>query len=267
MPAVGIQATQAFALTAMNYPAEELRATQAFVTAPIDSDGGEIQATQAFALVAYRGRQFDPRVRAWTFTMDGHDFYVLTLGEDGTLVYDVHSEQWSIYASTDSDLWDANTGCNWQGGSNLTNNYDTNVVVGDAGNGALYFLEGEQETDDPAATPVDTVPVPRQFLRKAQGQIHVDTYDKYRCFMVTALGSIGDVTNTALTGVTLYYSDDSGDSYTNAGTVSVTAGDYDARVDWRSLGSFEAPGRLFRVEDYGALARIDSMEMVSDLGE
>jgi hypothetical protein len=53
-----------------------------------------LRVPQADVLAYVRGRIQNPKLRAWTFTLDGHDFYVLRLGMDLTLVYDVYSEQW-----------------------------------------------------------------------------------------------------------------------------------------------------------------------------
>jgi hypothetical protein len=67
--------------------------------------------------------------------------------------------------------------------------------------------------------------------------------------------------------VDLYVSDDRGQTYQDCGTINITPGDIDARLYWRSLGSMKAPGRIFKTVDYGALKRIDSMEMLDGSGK
>jgi hypothetical protein len=62
-------------------------------------------------------------------------------------------------------------------------------------------------------------------------------------------------------GVMLEISDDAGVTFDDMGTVTVTAGDTSPELSWYSLGQITAPGRLFRITDDGAIARIDGMEM------
>ena len=81
-----------------------------------------------------------------------------------------------------------------------------------------------------------------------------------RLIGVQLFGSIGSGLEDGME-VSLEVSDDRGFTYTDMGAVSLDAGDYNARVHWRSLGSMSAPGRLFKITDEGALKRIDSAEM------
>jgi hypothetical protein len=61
--------------------------------------------------------------------------------------------------------------------------------------------------------------------------------------------------------LTLYTSDDAGKTYDDHGLVTVEAGNFDAEISWYSLGQMTAPGRLFKIVDNGAVARIDGLEM------
>lgn len=259
-----IQATQSVVLAAVSIPSVATRGTQALVEAAVDSNGGVLQTTQALVLAAVIGRVSDPNLRVWTATLDGHDLVFFRLGDYETLVYDTHSEQWYNWGSGDSPLWRVYNGTNWDGGTHFGQSYGSNIVVGDDANGSLYFLDPNQETDDDV---LDGAVTPREFLRQVTGQVLLKGYDRARCFQVQLLGSVGDIENTSLTDVTLEYSDDRGMNYVSAGTVTVPADDFDARVAWRSLGSFRSPGRLFRISDYGALARIDTLDMMTDLEE
>lgn len=256
--AVGVRTTQAVTLAAGIYPADGAQVTQAAVEAAADAHGGDIQATQAVLLVAARGRISDPNVRAWTFTLDGHDFYVLKLGTTETLIFDTHSEQWSVWGSDDSDLWRAYHGTNWTEAVRYGSVYGTSIVVGDDSNGSLYFLNPDLETDDDALLGAE---VSRPFQRVVEGQTLNPGYTLFPCYSVHLLGSIGAITDTTLTSVDLTYSDDRGATFTSAGTITVPQGEIDARLDWRSLGSIKTPGRLFKIQDYGALTRIDSLMM------
>jgi hypothetical protein len=257
---IDIQATQAYVLALTQEPAQAMNVTQAYVNALVNEEQ-EIRVTQAYIMALVRGRTEDPQVRAWTFTLDGHDYYVLRLGAAETLVYDTHSEQWYVWGSDDSDLWKAYTGSNWSDGHTLaaTQGASTSIIVGDDGNGALYFLDTDAYVDDDSLYGSD---VPRQYLREATGQVAVRAVDQVPCFGVRVEGSIGEMDNALLTAVTLSTSDDRGHTFDDHGTLTIANADYDFRAEWRSLGSFGSPGRLFRVQDYGALHRIDYFDML-----
>lgn len=259
--AVGVQATQALALAITAEPAQAVRATQGVVLAIVDAQGDKVQATQALVLAIGRGRIADPKIRVWGYTIDSHDFFVVRLGAIGeTLQYDLLSNEWSIYGSDDSNLWRAYTGVNWGGAWQFLKDYGTNVVVGDDGSGALYFLDPRQDYDDDV---LQGNLIKRPFDRELTGQAVVKFgYDSVPCYGVQLFGDIGKVSGTVddLT-VELSYSDDRGVTYNDAGAVTLAAGSYDARANWLSLGSMTAPGRLFKVKDRGVLRRIDSLFM------
>lgn len=75
--------------------------------------------------------------RAWSYAMDGHTVYCLTL-TDGTWVYDVSSQQWSQYKSYGLPFWRAHVG---DAGERL-------ILCGDSQRGMVYFLNPELNTDD-----------------------------------------------------------------------------------------------------------------------
>ena len=222
--------------------------------------GPDVPVTVSYfdLLLVCKGLTDDPKVRAWVFTLDGHDYYVLSLGSQETLVYDIATEQWYTWANESSQRWRAYTGRNWLGGSVYADRYGSNIIAGDAGNGTLYFLDPEGNADDDAVRGFTT---PRPFLRQITGQVAVRGYESLPCYDVSLMGSIGDSLDASLTSVTLFTSDDAGKTYQDQGTLTVTPSDYEARLEWNSgLGSFEAPGRMFLVQDFGALKRIDWLE-------
>lgn len=237
-----------------NYPSEAAQVSQ-FIVRSFDDPTPPVRLSNLFVRAIVKGRVDDPQVRAWTFTLDGHDFYVLRLGNIETLIYDTHTEQWHVWGSGTSPLWRAYTGCNWQGGRSFALNW-SDVIVGDDGNGSLFFLSPDDDADDDALTGNET---PRPFRRRAMGQLTIKGgYMAVPCFGVQLFGSAGSG-DSDLT-VTLSYSDDRGFSYADAGVITLTPEAYNQRVNWRSLGSMRAPGRLFRITDDGALKRIDGME-------
>lgn len=255
------QLSQAFVLAVANFPTESIENSQDFVLVVTEGATHNIELSQAWVTVVARGRVDDPKVRAWTFTLDGHDYYVLRAGNIETLVYDTHNGQWYVWSSFDTDLWKAFNGTNWINSGGLPEEFGSNIVVGDDANGALYFLDPEQFTDDDALAG-DTNP--KTFTREFQGQVTKRGYDYEKVFSVELLGSIGQMDVSTLTDVTLSYSDDRGLSYVDAGTITIPNNDTSKRVDWRSLGSFTLPGRMFKVTDTGALHRIDNLTIETD---
>lgn len=251
----GIEVSQAWVTAMANFPTESVDLAQAYTLAMTGGGTPSVEVAQAFVIVLARGRIDDPRVRAWAFTLDGHDFYVLRLGNAETLIYDTHTGEWHVWGSGTGALWRAYTGTNWIGGRSHALNW-SNVIVGDDGNGALYFLSPDDDTDDDALLGDES---PRTFTRQATGQLVVKPgYAAAPCYGVQLFGSIGSG-DDGLT-VNLSVSDDRGDSYADCGDIALDADAYTARVHWLSLGSMTAPGRLFRVTDTGALKRIDSLE-------
>lgn len=248
---------QAYVLAAASYAAEQAYIPQAFVLAATQAPN-TIYAPQAFILVAAIGRVTDPAIRVWTYTLDGHDYYVLRLGNEETLVCDLSNGQWSTFGSGDTGLWRAYSGTNWLGAESVSGGYGSNIIVGDDGNGALYFLNPDKDTDDDALVGPDN---PRRFHRAVVGQITARGYDAHQVFSATLYGSIGEQADEDLQTVTLSTSDDVGDTYDDRGTITLPEGEHLTRLVWRSLGSARYPGRLFKVEDYGALKRIDNMEV------
>jgi hypothetical protein len=256
--AVTVNSSQESVLVSASYPAIIIKESQDQILASV-SGPEYVEASQLSVLVSAMGSTVDPAVRAWTFTLDNHDYYVLRLGTQETLVYDDHAKQWYTWSSGDGNTWKAYNGCNWYGGQGWSYTNGSNIIVGDDGNGSLYFLDPFQDTDDDAVYG-PALPVP--FRRETYGQLPFRGYNHMPCFGVQIQGSIGDQTNTAINSVDLLTSDDRGGTYQDAGEIQITPGAIDTRLYWRSLGSMRAPGRIFKVVDYGALKRLDSMEML-----
>lgn len=224
-----------------------------------------ITATEVAYQVVTLESSGDPKVIAWTFTLDGHEFYVLGL-PDETLVYDVQAQTWMVWGSGNSNVWKALYGIDWIADigdivSNFANSSQvSNVLVGDNVNGALYFLQPEMAMDDDNDGADQT-----QFERVVYGQIPHRGRDYLPVAAVILEGSIGRLSGSVddLT-VNLQYSDDGGDNFNTTGAITTTSGDHDQWLEWRSLGSLRSPGRLFKVTDYGALTRIDGLDLYED---
>lgn len=202
------------------------------------------------------------RMLTWTFTLDDHDFLVIQLLEM-TLVYDFLVEKWYTWGSgIAADGWQAARGQNWNanlGGimPDLGGYAQSNVVCGDGETGALYFLDPELAEDyssegDPG----------QPFNRTITGQISMRGNDYVSCPGVEVTSSAGESAGGLVDGsVELTISDDKGHSFWSAGSLTPNVSDYDFVLSWGSLGSFTGPGRLFRITDYGALARVDGLDI------
>lgn len=74
---------------------------------------------------------------AWTFGLDGHEFYVLNIGDQGTYVFDASTTAWARFSSGNAVSWRAYVG-NQEGGD---------LFAGDEG-GSLYRISASAATDD-----------------------------------------------------------------------------------------------------------------------
>lgn len=256
-PTPDVRTVQFLTLTAYNIPAETVAATQGQLAVAF-RQAADIAVTQAQMLVAFRGRPANPKLRAWTFSLDGHDFYVLRLGDQLTLVYDVYSEQWMDWADLDSLTWRANVGRNWNGGQGLATGYGSDVVIGDDNFGLLWFLDPNQPFDQNPDQTVEQQEI--YFDRIVMGQMPIKGREVLPCYAVWLTTDMGNPAYEGA-GVTLEISDDAGVSFYDAGTVTVTLDTDTPQLAWYSLGQVQAPGRLFKITDDGAVTRIDGLEM------
>lgn len=242
-------------VTVYNVPAKGVTATEAMVMAPVEATPTQIRATQGNVLVVARGRVDNFNSRAWTFTIDDHDFYVLQLGKQGTLVYDLLTQQWMTWDSFNRDIpnWRANTGCQWE--SVPAGFGQTDALAGDDTTGMLWFLDNDQQYDGDGRDLTNAVQVP--FNRVLTGGLPARGRGNIQCSYVFLSGSDGE--NLPGSTVTLDVSDDLGKSWSTGGTL-VLNDDPMQDITWFSLGSFGAPGRIFRVTDTG-MVRIDSLDM------
>ncbi len=216
-----------------------------------------IQAVQAFAQVVARGKNQSPFAAAWTFTLDGHEYYVLQLPTQITLILDLATNKWYIWGNDQTDQWRARFGLNWAQANPLSYQYGSDIVVGDNSTGALFFLDPDYPVDDPAYSSSPVAP----FERIVYGQTPLRGFDAIPCFGVTISGSLGYVDDVSLTSITLYTSDDQGNTFQNHTSQDMALGQYNQRLYWGSLGSMIAPGRLYKIVDNGGLHRIDGLDM------
>lgn len=257
------QISEARTYVQINFPAHDALASQAMIVAGVKKEV-IAEVSQGRVLAHCRGRVADPKLRVWTFTLAGHDFFVLRLGDETTLLYDVYSEQWIEWDSKDSGAWRPNVGMTWVGAQALADTYGSAVIAGDDTFGLLWFLDPEQPYDDnpDPARPVQEI----EFQRIVTGQVLATGRQQIPCYAIFLDGDNYGLSGTEFTPfVLLEYSDDQGRTFQASDTLGVNA---DITVNnpysWYSLGSFGSPGRIFRVTDNGVLTRIDSMSMNDD---
>lgn len=252
----GVNVPDGWVYSVAGLPTKRMDVPEAVVYSPVNVPN-PMEVEQAVVYTVAAGRVKNFYLRAWTFTIDGHDFYVLHLGENGTIVYDMLTQQWMTWESLHRDItnWKASTGCQW----NSVNNYlgNTDAIAGDDTTGMLYWLNPQQAYDntngiDPAITQED-------FERILTGGLPARGRGTTDCNFVFLTGSLGNPYTGAQ--VLLRTSDDLGKTWVDNGYITITPGDYSQDVTWMSLGSYGTPGRIFEIVDNGAFERIDSLDM------
>ncbi len=202
------------------------------------------------------------QIVSFAFSLDGHDFYVLRLGNNETLVYDLTTGSWASWDGQGRNVWPVNSGFNWASvlGSLDPNAPATNIIMGDDTFSTLWTLTTSLAADEGPFLNDSR----REFSRAVIGGIPLRSRTSPRCNAVTLTASIGDPLMVT-TAISLRISDDNGASYRNAGTVTVFPEEYTKEVRWRSLGLMKAPGRLFEIVDSGTTVRIDGLDV--DVGK
>lgn len=192
------------------------------------------------------------RSLAWTFTLDGHVFYCLDLGEQGTFVYDQTTQEWAEFQTQGNASWNMHNGTMWN------NQGVPRVVAGDANGSNVWELDptalfDEGFRDIEHACSGGIVLRSRVFIAMASLRVACSS------------GILDDTTGAAL--MQLNYSDDGGQTYQGPFTVNLQTGsspDGQQDVKFDSLGSFMAPGRVIQISDVGGVVRIDGVDAELD---
>lgn len=242
----GARASQDAALVAYGPPASKLvRAGQEAGLAPRAAGINALpHVSQVALLVAYgEGVPDARRSRAWWFTFDGHTFYVLDLGEEGTYVYDLTTQQWARwYTDAYAGQWNMKCGTMWG---------PLRVVAGDSVTGQTWLLDPTQGMDE-GWRMMDHVVTGGIMLR---GRVYVGMSS------LNITGSAGQITSDDGTAeIRLRFSDDMGKTWSDPYPLVLTEGDFSDETAWRSLGSFCNPGRVLEISDTGGMIRIDGLD-------
>lgn len=243
--------------TVFNYPSDGAQVSS-ITTRVLGEADNRAQVSQLIVRSIVRGHVENPRIRAWTFTLDGHDFYVLRLADRLTLVYDVYSEQWVDWQDFTHTYWRPNIGTTWGGAAALAHAYGSSVIAGDDSWGLLWFLDPDQPYDEhPDETNTEQTVY---FERITMGQVPMRGRENLPCFATWLTTDMGEPAYDGA-GVRLEISDDGGVTFDDMGLVPITLDANYPELSWYSLGQIEAPGRLFKITDDGAIMRIDGFEM------
>jgi len=259
--AAGLRVAETAVFATYAIPTKALQVTQAteFVVYQRKSN---MNVTQAALLAVVRGRIYNPTLRAWTFDLDGHEFYVLNLGTGKTLVYDRATEKIVWWSNDQEDSWRAANGTNWVQSGAIADDYGSNVVAGDDTTGIIWVLDPYLGYDQSADAAERAADIKRPYPREVTGMVLARGREFIACNEVYLVGDFGQ---PAFTGaeVTLSFSDDQGRSYMSAGTIESVAGEYQQEFAWRSLGLIQAPGRFFRISDDGAFRIVQELSIAN----
>jgi hypothetical protein len=244
LPALSAKMTQmAVLVTYPPPPARYARESQAAVLLVKEGSTDVVaRVPQMAVLIAYvTGVPNQSRTRAWTFTLDGHIFYVLNLGPEGTWVYDKTTQQWSKWETDGYGVWNMQNGCMW--GTNR-------IVAGDTLTDQVWEMNPKAIFDD-GWRDIDHV-VTGGLVSRTRIYHGVEDF-RLSC-------SVGQIDEVAGATMSLAYSDDQGKTWSDEFPLNLLLDDFSDEIVWRSLGSFNAPGRIFRVSDVGGLIRIDGAD-------
>lgn len=179
------------------------------------------------------------RKRAWSYVLDGHTFYVLDMGREGTFVYDTITSQWAQFITTGYLNWNFANGCMW----------GQRIVAGDLITTDMWEMNPSSLFDNGATSIVHIVT--GGVVTRSRVFHSVDSFN-----LACSIGQSQSASGTVL----LSFSDDQGKTWTDMNTITLTQGDFGGEIAWNGLGSFESPGRIFRVTDTGGFLRIDGAD-------
>lgn len=220
------------------------RTSQAAALVPYSIEEATVPRTsQLAALIVYNvTTPTESRTRAWTFTLDGHTFYVLDLGDEGTFCFDVITMQWCRFITDGYTGWNMRNGTQWQ---------QDRIVAGDTLNGIVWELDPDAVLDDGW----------RDIDHTVTAIISLRTRIAVGCDALRVQASTGQLDDVNGTTMTLTFSDDQGKTWSRDYVIDLSEDAFSSEIAWRSLGSFAAPGRVFQITDVGGTIRIDGADV------
>lgn len=225
-------------------------------------------------------------IRTWTFDLDGHTFYVINLGLEETIVYEVLSKQFMTWGNGTGPFLTQHAGHLYTNTSGKRKR-----LVGDISSGTLWEIDPTYRIDDNSDDDLATA-----FQCTVTGGLPMRMRETAPCFQVYVTASLGSPVLQGLVFIvdedTAYFltdedgyflvegvpsfeganpntikletSDDSGHTWVDHGEIEINSDDFTQELAWRSLGLIVAPGRLFRLTDYNTVVRIDGLDIASN---
>lgn len=218
-------------------PSRYAYAPEVRVLVSAQKDRVMVDVAEVVALVSYVTLGVERfTLRSWGFNLDQHQFYVLHLGAEGTWVYDVLSSEWANWETQGFNQWNAEAGAEW----------NDEVFFGDNNLPTLWRLDPDSFLDDDF----------RLIRRVVTGGIPANARDTLRSgLLVLSAEKQSDLDDESVPYVQLSISDDGGDTYKLRDALDVDDNPTQD-LSWRGLGTIRAPGRIFKIEDEGAVVTI-----------
>lgn len=201
--------------------------------------------SQAAMMVAYgTGVPNTASQASWTFVLDGHRFYVLPLGPEGDWAWDTTTHEWCQLQSQGFPGMNFTHGVMW----------GVRVMGGDALYTYLYELDPTKSLDEGW----------REVQHKVTGGVATRTRSVIGVANFTLTASVGN--DSAIDqNISLAFSDDNGVTWSQEFGIPLTNISSQTLI-WNALGSFSAPGRVFRITDYSGPIRLDGADVVLTVG-
>lgn len=192
--------------------------------------GARLRDTAAYLQSVYTtGAPNTTRQLAWTFELDGHMCYVLDLATNGTLIFDKTTGQWYHFETAGYDgHWNMKNGFHWLAGRK--------IVGGDIASSKVWNLDKAAFLDEGW----------RPVVYEIRGALFSEDNDYKGVYALRLIGAAGRTADDETPVVYMQFSDDEAATWSNTYTIELTS-DKNQRVEWTSLGSFAAPGRIFRI--------------------
>lgn len=181
--------------------------------------------------------------RAWGFTLDNHNFYVLHLGQEGTFVFDQEAQQWYQWQTEGYNNWNMENGIEW----------NDQVYAGDSVGPTLWRLDPDGFLDEDF----------KLIRRIVTGGIPAVARQSISTGMfVLSISPEGPLDDQSDPYVQLEISDDDGKTFRSLGSILLN-GDETQDLSWRGLGTIKYPGRIYRITDEGGVVRINGADQTT----
>lgn len=173
-------------------------------------------------------QNFNGPMYVWSFGMDGHSYYVLTLGTVATFVYDVLTQSWLSWTDANGNPWAGQIGAQASG---------SQVYAGNPASSALFTVSGDYTDDSGVA-----------IIREVMGGLSI-IGPPVRCDNFSVVVDSGGGTDPLnMMEIDLRFSDDQGQSYSPWQPMYAgAAGQYSVQPVARMLGIMRQPSRIFHM--------------------